>query len=477
MTVNNSRKTKIVATVGPASNSQQNLEELILAGVNVFRLNFSHGNHKQHLDAINNIQTLNKKLKTNIGILADLQGPKLRVGIIQDNAIMLKENDYIKVSSEDVIGNNKIISVSYANLAQDIKVNESILIDDGKIELCVTKIINKNTIECKVICGGILSSKKGFNLPETQISIPSLTEKDLEDVAFLVEHQVDWIALSFVRKASDITELKAYLNERNATAKIIAKIEKPEAITELENIILASDAVMIARGDLAVEVPMEEMPIIQKNIIEKCIYHAKPVIIATQVMESMIEIPRPTRAEITDVANGVFDGADAIMLSAETSVGKFPVKVIQTMDKIIRKTEEQHKIYFKNLLPKKASPSFLSDAICYNACSIAEDVEAKALLGMSYSGYTAFMLASYRPKSNIYIFTSNQNLINQLSLVWGVETFFYDNFETTDKSIRDIIALLKSKHKLNVNDIVINTASMPIKGRGRTNMIKISVVD
>lgn len=406
-----------------------------------------------------------------------MQGPKLRIGVIENNGITLNENDTIKVSSEDVIGNKDIISVTYENLSNDIKVGESILIDDGKIELKVTKILNAKTIECKVIFGGILSSKKGFNLPDTKISIPSLTEKDMEDVAFILQHQIDWIALSFVRKASDITELKTYLNDRQSTAKIIAKIEKPEAIKDLDNIIIASDAVMIARGDLAVEVPMEEMPIIQKNIIEKCIYHAKPVIIATQVMESMIEMPRPTRAEITDVANGVFDGADAMMLSAETSVGKYPIKVIQTMDKIIRKTEEQHKIYFKNLLPNKNSVSFLSDAICYNACSIAEDVEAKALLGMSYSGYTAFMLASYRPMSNIYIFTSNQNLINQLSLVWGVEAFYYDNFETTDKSIRDIIGLLKSIDKLKPEDIVINTASMPIKGRGRTNMIKISVVD
>lgn len=473
----NSRKTKIVATVGPACNTEEMLETLMMAGVNVFRLNFSHGNHEGHLEVIKIIKKLNQKNNYNIGILADLQGPKLRVGIVENNAIQLKENNCIKVTSEEVIGNSEIINVTYDNLSQDIKVGESILIDDGKIELKVTQIIDSKTIECTIVCGGILSSKKGFNLPDTQISVPSLTEKDMHDVAFLLQHKVDWIALSFVRKASDITELQSYLAKNNSSAKIIAKIEKPEAIVDIDNIIKVSDAIMIARGDLAVEVPMEEMPIIQKNIIEKCIFHAKPVIIATQVMESMIEIPRPTRAEITDVANGVFDGADAMMLSAETSVGKYPVKVIQTMDKIIRKTEEQHKIYFKNLLPNKNSSTFLSDAICYNACSIAEDVEAKALLGMTYSGYTAFMLASYRPKSSIFIFTSNQNLINQLSLVWGVEAFYYDGFETTDLSIRDIISLLKSKNKLAKEDIIINTASMPIKGKGRTNMIKISIVE
>ncbi len=475
--IQNNRKTKIVATVGPASNSLENLEKLYLAGVNVFRLNFSHGTQQQHLLVIENIKKINQKHKSNIGILADLQGPKLRVDAIQNNAILLEEGRNIIVSTEEVLGTNEMISVTYPHLSQDIKLGESILIDDGKIELKVTKIINKTQIECVIENGGILSSKKGFNLPDTEISIPSLTEKDIADLDFIIQHHVDWVALSFVRKSEDIIDLRKRIAEQHGTQKIIAKIEKPEAIKNIDSIIHDSDAIMIARGDLAVEVPMEEMPIIQKMIIEKCIDHARPVIIATQVMESMIEAPRPTRAEITDIANGVFDGADAMMLSAETSVGKYPVKVIQAMDKIILKTEEQNKIYFKNLSPKKDSPTFLSDAVCYNACSIAEDVDATALLGMTYSGYTAFMLASYRPKSKIFIFTSNPQLIYQLSLVWGVEVFFYDNFETTDKSIRDIIGVLKDAGKIQQDDIVINTASMPIKGRGRTNMIKITIVD
>ena len=475
--IQNNRKTKIVATVGPASNSLENLEKLYLAGVNVFRLNFSHGTQQQHLLVIENIKKINQKHKSNIGILADLQGPKLRVDAIQNNAILLEEGKSIIVSTEEVLGTNEMISVTYTHLSQDIKLGESILIDDGKIELKVTKIINKTQIECVIENGGILSSKKGFNLPDTEISIPSLTEKDIVDLDFIIQHHVDWIALSFVRKSEDIIDLRKRIAAQHGTQKIIAKIEKPEAIKNIDSIIHDADAIMIARGDLAVEVPMEEMPIIQKMIIEKCIDQARPVIIATQVMESMIEAPRPTRAEITDIANGVFDGADAMMLSAETSVGKYPVKVIQAMDKIILKTEEQNKIYFKNLSPKKDSPTFLSDAVCYNACSIAEDVEATALLGMTYSGYTAFMLASYRPKSKIFIFTSNPQLIYQLSLVWGVEVFFYNNFETTDKSIRDIIGVLKDVGKIQNNDIVINTASMPIKGRGRTNMIKITIVD
>jgi len=467
MTLNN-RKTKIVATVGPASNSIQILEELFFAGVNVFRLNFSHGLPAQHLEVIENIKKINKKHKSNIGILADLQGPKLRIGMIENNAILLKEGSKIIVSTKEVVGNQSIISVTYPHLTQDIKIGESILIDDGKIELKVTNILDNTRIECSIENGGILSSKKGFNLPDTEISIPSLTEKDIQDLEFIIRQEVDWIALSFVRKAEDITDLRQRIEAQKGTQKIIAKIEKPEAIKNIDSIIHETDAIMVARGDLAVEVPMEEMPIIQKNIIEKCIDQSRPVIIATQVMESMIEAPRPTRAEITDIANGVFDGADAMMLSAETSVGKYPVKVIQAMDKIIRKTEEQNKIYFKNLSPKKNSPTFLSDAICYNACKIAEDVNAGAIMGMTYSGYTAFMIASYRPKSKIFTFTSNPHLINQLSLVWGVESFFYDKFETTDQSIKDIIQVLKDAKKLKSNDIVINTASMPIKGRGRT---------
>jgi pyruvate kinase len=475
--IQNNRKTKIVATVGPATKTIEKLEELFLAGVNVFRLNFSHGSHLHHLEVIDNIKAINKKHKSNVGILADLQGPKLRIDTLLDNTVLLEEGKTIIVSTEEVAGTTDIISVTYPNLAQDIKAGEAILIDDGKIELQVNKIIDPTHIECLIVCGGLLSSKKGFNLPDTEISMPSLTEKDLKDLDFIIAQSVDWIALSFVRKAEDIIDLREKIAAKKGTQKIIAKIEKPEAITHIDSIIAQTDAIMIARGDLAVEVPMEEMPIIQKKIIEKCIIHSRPVIIATQVMESMIDMPRPTRAEITDVANGVFDGADAMMLSAETSVGKYPVKVIQTMDKIIRKTEEQQKIYFKNLLPRKTSPTFLSDAVCYNACSIAEDVDAEALLGMTYSGYTAFMLASYRPKSKIFIFTSNPQLIYQLSLVWGVEGFLYDNFETTDKSVKDVIQVLKDKNKLKQGDIVINTASMPIRGRGRTNMIKITVVE
>ena len=473
---NTKRKTKLIATVGPACNSYDKLVELYQAGVNIFRLNFSHGTHAQHLEVIQHITRLNQNFNSHIGILADLQGPKMRIGIVQNNAVRLVEGKTIKVTNEDVIGNQEIISVSYEKLADDLNPGEVILIDDGKIELRVDKILNHTMIQCTVVSGGILSSKKGFNLPNTKISIPSLTEKDRQDLDFILTQPVSWLALSFVRNAKEINELKDILNKHDSHLKVISKIEKPEAVQNIVSIIQASDAIMVARGDLGVEVPMEEMPLIQKHIIQTCLELSKPVIIATQVMESMIDMPRPTRAEITDVANGVLDGADAIMLSGETSVGKNPAKVVKTIDRIVRRTEQEDRIYYKNVLPNKKSKTFLSDAICYNASSMAEDVQANAINGMTYSGYTAFMLASYRPRASIYIFTSNPNLINQLGLVWGVEAFFYDKFESNIESILDAIDILKNKGYLHAGDIVISTASMPLKGRGRTNMIKISYI-
>ena len=470
------RKTKIVATIGPASNSYATLVELYQSGVNVFRLNFSHGRHEDHKQVIEHIVQLNYEHHAHVSILADLQGPKLRTGLMQNNAIHLEEGKSIKVTCEDVIGTKEIFSVTYEHLATDLKIGEFILIDDGKLELKVEKILNDKIIQCKIVSGGTLSSKKGFNLPDTKISLPSLTEKDRTDLAFILTQPVNWVALSFVRTAKEINELKDIIHRHDSPLKVVAKIEKPEAVKNIDSIIKATDAVMIARGDLGVEVAMEEMPLIQKNIIEKSIQNARPVIIATQVMESMIDMPRPTRAEITDVANGVLDGADAIMLSGETSVGKNPAKVVQTIDRIIRRTEMEEEIYHKHQLPDKNSKTFLSDAICFNACKIAADVNAKAINGMTYSGYTAFMLASNRPKADIHIFTSNKSLLNTLDLVWGVDVFFYDKFVSTDESIDDIIQILKREKVVSPDDIIVSTASMPIKGRGRTNMVKISKI-
>ena len=470
------RKTKIIATIGPASSSYEKLVELYQSGVNVFRLNFSHGKHDDHEQVIQRIVQLNSAYKAHVSILADLQGPKLRTGLMQNNGIELIEGNSINVTCEEVIGTSELISVTYEHLSNDLKVGESILIDDGKLELQVAEIINDKIIRCTIISGGLLSSKKGFNLPNTNISLPCLTEKDKSDLAFILTQPVNWIALSFVRSANDIEELKAILRHHKSPLKVVAKIEKPEAVTNIDSIIKSTDAVMVARGDLGVEVAMEEMPLIQKNIIEKCIQCSTPVILATQVMESMIEMPRPTRAEITDVANGVLDGADAIMLSGETSVGKNPAKVVQTINKIILRTEQEDEIYYKHLLPDKSSKTFLSDAICFNACTIAAEVEAKAINGMTYSGYTAFMLASNSQKADIHIFTSNKTLLNTLGLIWGVDVFYYNKFVSTDQSVEDIIEILKSKTLVEKGDIVVSTASMPITGRGRTNMLKISSV-
>ncbi len=473
---NPKRKTKIVATIGPASNSYLKLVELYESGVNVFRLNFSHGRHDDHEQVIKHIVKLNQEYNAHVSIIADLQGPKLRTGLMQNNAIELIDGNSIKVTCDDVIGTSELFSVTYEKLATDLKVNEFILIDDGKLELQVEEIINTKTVLCKIISGGILSSKKGFNLPNTKISLPSLTEKDRFDLAFILTQPVNWIALSFVRTATEINELKDIIQQHNSPLKVIAKIEKPEAVANIDSIIKATDAIMIARGDLGVEVAMEEMPLIQKNIILKCIANSRPVIIATQVMESMIDMSRPTRAEITDVANGVLDGADAIMLSGETSVGKNPARVVQTIVKIINRTEQEDEIYHKHQLPNKESKTFLSDAICFNACKIAEDVDAKAINGMTFSGYTAFMLASNRPKAAIHIFTSNRHLLNTLGLVWGVDVFYYDKFVSTDESIDDIIEILKNEKVVDSGDIIVSTASMPITGRGTTNMVKISKI-
>ena len=470
------RKTKIIATIGPATSSFEQLEALYLAGVNAFRLNFSHSSHDRHLEVIKWTEELNLKHNSNVSLIADLQGPKLRVGEVENNGIYLEPGKLIKVISTPVVGTSELISVTYPELAQDVKPGEQILIDDGKISLVVVESNQKDEVMCRVVDGGILSSKKGFNLPDTQITVPSMTDKDREDLKFILTQPINWVALSFVRNASDIISLKEMIQASNAQTRVISKIEKPEGVKNIDEIIKASDAVMVARGDLGVEVPMEEMAIVQKSIIQKCIANARPVIIATQVMESMMEMSRPTRAEITDVANGVFDGADCIMLSGETSVGKFPIKVIETIDKIIRRTEQELSIYNKDLFPQKSSSTFLSDAICFNACRIANDVNARCINAMTYSGYTGFMLASFRPKADIYVFTSNRFLLNTMSIVWGTSSFYYDSFESTDESIKDVIRLLKEQGKVESGDIVINTGSMPIKGRGRTNMIKLTQV-
>lgn len=471
-----SRKTKIVATVGPASNTYEKLLALVQAGVNVFRLNFSHGTHDQHKVVIDHIHSINETFGYHIAILADLQGPKLRVGEIKDNALDLKMGDTFYFSNEKTIGTLDNIYISYPDFHKDVQIGEKILLDDGKIEVLVTEITADSKVKVTVTSPGILSSRKGVNLPDTTISLPSLSDKDLNDLEFVLTEKIDWIGLSFVRKPEDIKDLRQRIEARNSNAKIIAKIEKPEALVHLREIILASDAVMVARGDLGVELPLQQIPMIQKNIVRKCIHRAKPVIIATQMMESMIDRSRPNRSEITDVANAVLEGADAVMLSGETAMGQYPELVIKTMVSIIEEVEKEAVVYNRNLVPQPHSPSFLSDALCYNACIIAKDVHANALIGMTQSGYTAFMLSSFRPQSRLFVFTKRKELVNQLSLSWGVQAFFYDKEESVDQIINDQIDFLKEKELLVAGDVVVNTGSLPVHEHLPTNMIKISKV-
>jgi pyruvate kinase len=476
MTERKNQKTKIIATVGPACNTYEKIIGLVHAGVDVFRLNFSHGKHEDHASVINIITTINEQYPFNIAILADLQGPKLRIGEVENNGVELLLGDIITFTMEKCIGTKSRVYLSYPNFHSDVKVGEKILIDDGKIEVRITEIHSNFDVSAVVTTPGLLSSKKGINLPETKISLPALTQKDLIDIDFIISQNIDWVALSFVRNPDDIHQLRSILKEKGSNAKIIAKIEKPEAIEHIREIILASDAIMVARGDLGVELPVEQIPMIQKNIIRKCIHRAKPVIIATQMMESMIDRVKPNRSEITDVANAVLEGADAVMLSGETAMGNHPSLVVETMSKIIAEVEKEEIVYNKNLIPQPHSPSFLSDALCYNACKIADDVSANAIIGMTQSGFTGFMLSSFRPKSSLYIFTKTQSLVNQLSLSWGVQAFYYDKENSLDEIINDQIEIIKSKGLLKEGDVVINTGSTPVKEHLPTNAIKISKV-
>jgi pyruvate kinase len=472
-------RTKIVATVGPACDTYDMLLALVKAGVNVFRLNFSHGSHEDKLTIIEHIRNINKTEPYNIAILADLQGPKLRIGEIENNALDVKPGDILTFTNQKCVGTLDKIYVSYPNLAGDVVMGNIIMIDDGKIEVKVVGIEKNGDVKVLVTLGGILSSKKGINLPDTKISLPALTEKDLIDLEFIIEHKCDWVALSFVRSVNDIVILRSKLNEKKSKTKIIAKIEKPEALVDIRDIILESDGIMVARGDLGVELPVEKIPLIQKELIRKCIHRAKPVIVATQMMESMIDRVKPNRSEITDVANAVLEGADAVMLSGETAAGQHPVLVVETMRKIIAEVEKKEYRYNRSedLKPQAHSPSFHSDAICYNACKIADDVEAKALVGMTQSGYTAFMLSSYRPFSPLYIFTKERTLVNQLSLSWGVRAFYYAEEDSLDDIINDQINILKERGFINSGDLVVNTGSTPVDLHLPTNIIKLTKVD
>ncbi|WP_214227359.1 pyruvate kinase [Pedobacter sp. B4-66] len=470
-------RTKIVATLGPASAKPEVLYSMFNAGLDVCRLNFSHGSQADHQEVLDTIRDINQKYNYNVGILADLQGPKIRIGMVQDGGINLVNGNRTIITTQECIGSEERIYITYDTFPKDVKAGEIILLDDGKLQMRVIETNLKDEVVCEIVHGGILTSRKGVNLPNTKVSIPSLTIEDRKNLEFVLENDVEWIGLSFVRNAEDIIELKDIIKQRGKTARVIAKIEKPEAIANIDEIIAVSDGIMVARGDLGVEMPMEEVPLLQKMIVQKCRAASKPVIIATQMLESMITTPRPTRAEVNDVANSVLDGADAVMLSGETSVGEFPLIVIETMQKIIQNIETNNYPFHPEKFLKPKSESFLSDAICDTACFLSKQTNAVGIVSMTVSGYTAFEISSHRPKALTYIFTSNKSLLNTLSLLWGVQGFYYDKFESTDETIQDVNNLLKEYKMIKKGDVIINTAAIPMEHKGKTNMVKITVID
>ena len=472
------RKTKIIATIGPASSSIEVLRKLILQGVNVARINFSHGTEQDNILAIKNVRKINTELSVHTSILADLQGPKIRIGAMPDEGVNLINGAEFTLDTTIKEGNINTAQISYLNLPKDVNPGERILLDDGKIALEVTKTNRSTKVTTKVIAGGVLYSRKGVNLPNSVISTPSLTKKDRHDLKVAIENKVDWIGLSFVRSAEDVIELKAEIHKLNGTAKVIAKIEKPEAVTSLNEILEVTDGVMVARGDLGVEIPLESVPIIQKDIVKKALKLAKPVIIATQMMESMIDNITPTRAEVNDVANAVMDGADAVMLSGETSVGENPIEVINIIARIINEVETKYSNLFnQEVIPTENHERFITDSVCFNACRLAKRIQASAIVTMTHSGYTAFKISSQRPKSSIFVFSSNRNLLSCLSLVWGVKTFYYNKMVSTDNTIADLTIFLKKNGLVTVGDLIINTASIPIGEAGKTNMLKLSEIE
>lgn len=465
-------KTKVVATLGPATLDWEVFDKLVDAGVDVCRLNFSHGDREFQKTIIQNVRRQNNEKGYNLAILADLQGPKMRIRDVENNEIILDDDEEFIISTDKGVGKKGLVYIQYANFAMDVNPGERVLVDDGKIVLEVVSTNKNNEAKVKVINGGVLSSKKGVNLPNTKISLPCLTPKDIEDLEFALDHDVEWVGLSFVRNASDVQQLKELIAARKKQTKVVAKIEKPEAIKDFKNILKVADAIMVARGDLGVEIPMQEVPLIQKELVRKCKLASKPIIIATQMMESMITNYNPTRAEVNDVANAIMDGADAVMLSGETSVGKFPIRVIESVQKIIKNVEAYSGIYDNDYLHINQE-RFITDAICYTAVELAQKTKAKGIITMTFTGYTAFEISSYRPKADIYVFTGNRAILNQLSLLWGVRGFYFDQFISTDHSISESSAMLKATGLVKTGDLVVHTASVPMHEKGQTNMVKL----
>lgn len=473
------KKTKIIATLGPSTDTKDIMKQLVLAGTDVFRINFSHADYEVVQRHVSNIREINEELGTSVGILGDLQGPKLRIGTVKEGAF-LNPGDVLTFTNENVEGDSTIVYMTYKNFAKDVKVGENILIDDGKLVLKVIETNNADTVRAVTIQGGVLSSKKGVNLPNTDVSLPALTEKDVKDATFMLDLSFDWIALSFVRHAQDIRDLKNLIaHHPNAhRTPIIAKIEKPEGVQNIDEILAESDALMVARGDLGVEIPMEEVPAIQKTLVRKAREYAKPVIIATQMMETMIKSMTPTRAEVNDVANSVLDGADAVMLSGETSVGQYPVEVIKNMSKIVKNIETSDYYKLRNApIEKEFLPideRFITKRVCLAAVRIAKTTPSRAIVTLTNSGYTAFQISAHRPNTHILVFCSNKRVTTMLNLLWGVRAYYYDRQRSTDETILEVNDIVKRLGFVEEGDFVINLNAMPFGTKGKTNTLRLS---
>ncbi len=475
--VNKRKKTKIVATLGPASSTKETLKAMLDEGVNVFRINFSHADYEDVKKKINLIREINEESGYHAAILGDLQGPKIRVGVMDHEVVLNEGDEIIFVTGEEFNGDKDRIYMNYDNFPNDVKPGERILLDDGKLIFEVLKTDKKKEVLAKVIQGGPLKSKKGVNLPNTNISQPALTEKDINDAIFAIEQKVDWIALSFVRHAEDLIQLEELINKHcDNKIPIIAKIEKPEAVENIDKIVAHCDGLMVARGDLGVEIPAEEVPLIQKQLVLRAKRARIPVIIATQMMETMISSLTPTRAEVNDVANSVMDGADAVMLSAETSVGSYPVQVITQMANIIRSVEDSPLIKVPQSPPHIRTERYITKSICYHAAHMANEINAKAISTLTNSGYTAFQISAWRPEAHILVFTSNKRILTQLNLLWGVKAFYYEKFVSTDETIEDVNTIACKKGYLEVGDMLISLAAMPIKDKGMVNTLRVTEI-
>ncbi len=472
------KRTKIVATLGPATSKKSVLKEMLDEGVNVFRINFSHANYDDVKERIQMIRELNEEFGYNAAILGDLQGPKLRVGVMKEEVVVNPGDQITFVTGKEFEGDASRVYMNYEQFPRDVQKGERILLDDGKLMFEIVSTNGVDEVVTKVIQGGPLRSKKGVNLPNTNISLPALTEKDIEDAIFACEQKVDWMALSFVRNAEDLILLQNLIKEHSEhKIPIIAKIEKPEGVKNIEKIVAYCDGLMVARGDLGVEIPAEEVPLIQKQLVLVAKRARIPVIIATQMMETMITSLTPTRAEVNDVANSVMDGADAVMLSGETSVGNYPVQVIRKMSQIIKCVEDSPLINVPHNPPHVRTNRYITKSVCYHAAFMANEIKAKAICTLTNSGYTAFQISAWRPESNILVFTSNKRILSQLSLLWGVKAFFYDKFESTDETIDDINKIAKEKGYAEHGDFVINLAAMPISDKGMVNTLRVSEIN